>query len=45
MTAPGTPQIGACGPVSTPDGAETIMALSLSYPPAHLRGPPGTPSR
>jgi hypothetical protein len=41
MTAPGTPQIGACGPVSTPGGAETIMALSLSYPPAHLHGPTG----
>jgi len=41
MTAPGTPQIGACGPVSTPTGAETIMALSLSYPPAHLSGPTG----
>ena len=41
MAAAGTPQIGACGPVSTPDGAETIMALSLSYPPAHLHGPTG----
>lgn len=41
MTTPGTPQIGACGPASTPAGAETIMALSLSYPPAHLHGPTG----
>lgn len=41
MATAGTPQIGACGPVSTPDGAETIMALSLSYPPAHLHGPTG----
>lgn len=41
MTTPGTPQIGACGPVSTPDGPETIMALSLSYPPAGLHGPTG----
>jgi hypothetical protein len=41
MTTPGTPQIGSCGPASTPAGAETIMALSLSYPPAHLHGPTG----
>jgi hypothetical protein len=41
MTTPGTPQIGACGPVSTPAGAETIMALSLSYAPAKLHGPTG----
>jgi hypothetical protein len=40
-TTPGTPQISACSPVSTPGGTETIMALSLSYPPAHLRGPTG----
>jgi hypothetical protein len=24
--------MGACGPVSTPNGPETIMALSLGYP-------------
>lgn len=30
--APPAPQIGACGPVSTPEGAETIMALPLGYP-------------
>jgi hypothetical protein len=41
MTTPGTPQIGACGPVSTPAGAETIMALSLSYAPAGVHGPTG----
>jgi Sigma-70 region 2 len=29
----GSPQMGACGPVSTPDGAETIICLPLSYPP------------
>ena len=29
----GSPQMGSCGPVSTPDGAETIIALPLSYPP------------
>lgn len=41
LTVPGTPQIGACGPVSTPEGAETIMALSLSYAPAGIHGPTG----
>ena len=34
-------EMGACGPVSTPDGPETIMALSLSYPPAKVNGPTG----
>jgi hypothetical protein len=29
----GSPQMGSCGPISTPDGAETIIALPLSYPP------------
>lgn len=28
----GSPQMGSCGPISTPDGAETIIALPLSYP-------------
>jgi hypothetical protein len=28
----GSAQMGACGPVSTPTGPETIMALPLSYP-------------
>lgn len=31
----------ACGPVSTPDGPETIMALPLSYSPAGLQAPTG----
>jgi hypothetical protein len=30
--APNGPEMGACGPVSTPDGPETIMALPLGYP-------------
>jgi hypothetical protein len=29
----GSPEMGTCGPISTPDGPETIMALPLSYPP------------
>ena len=29
----GSPQMGSCGPVSTPGGPETIIALPLSYPP------------
>ena len=33
--------MGACGPISTPDGPETIMALPLSYPPARINGPTG----
>jgi hypothetical protein len=37
----GSPQMGMCGPISTPDGPETIMALPLSYPPAKLRAPTG----
>jgi hypothetical protein len=37
----GSPQMGACGPISTPDGPETIMALPLSYPPAKINGPTG----
>ena len=41
MTTPGTPQISACGPVGTPAGAETIMALSLSYASAGIHGPTG----
>jgi hypothetical protein len=28
----GRTQLGACGPVGTPDGAETIMALPLGFP-------------
>jgi hypothetical protein len=35
--------MGVCGPISTPDGPETIMALplSLSFPPAVSAGPTG----
>ena len=29
---PGSAQMGYCGPVSTPDGPEIIMALPLSFP-------------
>jgi hypothetical protein len=32
-SVPYIPRLGACGPISTPDGPETIMALPLSYPP------------
>jgi hypothetical protein len=39
--SPGSPQMNTCGPISTPDGPETIMALSLSYPPAKFNGPTG----
>jgi hypothetical protein len=28
----GTDQMGYCGPISTPDGPETIMALPLAFP-------------
>jgi hypothetical protein len=31
--SPGNPEVGTCGPISTPDGPETIVALPLSYPP------------
>jgi hypothetical protein len=34
-------EMGACGPVSTPDGPETIMALPLSYPPTKVNAPTG----
>jgi hypothetical protein len=39
--APGDPETGACGPISTPEGPETIMAMPLSYPPTGLRAPTG----
>jgi hypothetical protein len=37
------PEMGVCGPISTPDGPETIMALplSLSFPPTGHAGPTG----
>ena len=41
LATPGTPEITACGPVGTPDGPETIMALPLSYAPAGVHGPTG----
>ena len=41
LATPGTPEITACGPVGTPDGPETIMALPLSYAPADVHGPTG----
>jgi hypothetical protein len=37
----GSPQMGSCGPISTPDGAETIIALPLSYPPDADNAPTG----
>jgi len=30
--SPNNPDMGSCGPISTPEGPETIMALPLSYP-------------
>ncbi len=30
--SPNSPDMGSCGPISTPEGPETIMALPLSYP-------------
>jgi hypothetical protein len=37
------PEMGVCGPVSTPEGPETIMALPLSasFPPTGHAGPTG----
>lgn len=34
---PGSTGMSRCGPISTPDGAETIMALPLAFPAAHTR--------
>jgi hypothetical protein len=39
--SPGDPEMGVCGPVSTPEGPETIMAMPLAYPPAELTAPTG----
>ena len=36
-----SPDMGACGPISMPDGPETIMALPLSYPPGADNGATG----
>jgi hypothetical protein len=41
ISVPYSPQLGACGPISTPDGPETIMALPLSYPPGSHNAPTG----
>jgi len=39
--SPGDPEMSVCGPISTPEGPETIMAMPLSYSPAGLRAPTG----
>ena len=39
--SPGDPEMGVCGPISTPEGPETIMAMPLSYSPAGLEAPTG----
>lgn len=40
---PGSPQMGVCGPISTPHGPETILALPLGYalPPTENAAPTG----
>ena len=39
--SPDRPDMGSCGPISTPGGAETIMALPSSYPPGADNGATG----
>jgi hypothetical protein len=39
--SPNNPDMGSCGPISTPGGPETIMALPLSYPPGADNGATG----
>jgi len=39
--SPGDPEISVCGPISTPEGPETIMAMPLSYSPAGLKAATG----
>ncbi len=39
--SPKSPDMGSCGPISLPDGPETIMALPLSYPPEADNGATG----
>lgn len=39
--SPDHPDMGSCGPISTPGGAETIMALPSSYPPGADNGATG----
>lgn len=41
VTASWLPLMDVCGPVGTPDGPETIVALPLSDPPAYPHGPTG----
>lgn len=38
---PRNPEMGACGPIGTPDGPGIITAMPLSYPPAGLEAPTG----
>jgi hypothetical protein len=33
--------MSVCGPISTPEGPETIMAMPLSYTPIELKAPTG----
>jgi hypothetical protein len=39
--SPGDPETSVCGPISTPEGPETIMTMPLSYPPTGLKAPTG----
>jgi hypothetical protein len=39
--SPGSPEMSTCGPISTPDGPETIVALPLAYPPGADNGTTG----
>ena len=39
--SPNRPDMGSCGPISLPDGPETIMALPLSDPPGAGNGATG----
>jgi hypothetical protein len=39
--SPDHPDMGSCSPISTPGGAETIMALPSSYPPGADNGATG----
>jgi len=39
--SPGDPETSVCGPISTPEGPETVMAMPLSYPPTGLKAPAG----
>ena len=39
--SPAHPDMGSCGPISTPGGAETIVALPSSYPPGADNGATG----